>query len=112
MTVSDVLLDPYDYDFHEDPYPYYKRLRDEAPLYHNEDLGFWALSRHRDVLAGFRNSTTLSNREGVSLDPISRGPHASKTMSFLAMDDPAATLAIEFAKFACAWIHMRKFGPR
>lgn len=85
---ADVLLDPYDYDFHEDPYPYYKRLRDEAPLYRNEELGFWALSRHADVLAGFRNSTTLSNREGVSLDPISRGPHASKTMSFLAMDDP------------------------
>jgi cytochrome P450 len=82
------LLDPYDYDFHEDPYPYYKRLRDEAPLYHNAELGFWAVSRHCDVLQGFRNTTTLSNREGVSLDPISRGPHASKTMSFLAMDDP------------------------
>ncbi len=82
------LLDPYDYDFHEDPYPYYKRLRDEAPLYHNAELGFWAVSRHTDVLQGFRNTTTLSNRDGVSLDPISRGPHASKTMSFLAMDDP------------------------
>lgn len=83
------LLDPYDYDFHEDPYPYYKRLRDQAPLYRNEELKFWALSRHQDVLQGFRNSTTLSNRDGVSLDPVSRGPHASKTMSFLAMDDPA-----------------------
>ncbi|KMO67923.1 cytochrome P450 [Mycolicibacterium chlorophenolicum] len=89
MTTSEILLDPYDYDFHEDPYPYYQRLRDEAPLYHNPDLGFWALSRHRDVLTGFRNSTTLSNKFGVSLDPASRGPHASKTMSFLAMDDPA-----------------------
>ncbi|PXX07646.1 cytochrome P450 [Mycolicibacterium moriokaense] len=89
VDVSDIILDPYDYDFHEDPYPYYKRLRDEAPLYHNKELGFWALSRHQDVLQGFRNSTTLSNRDGVSLDPISRGPHASKTMSFLAMDDPA-----------------------
>jgi hypothetical protein len=89
VDVSDVILDPYDYHFHEDPYPYYKRLREEAPLYHNKDLGFWALSRHRDVLQGFRNSTTLSNRNGVSLDPVSRGPHASKTMSFLAMDDPA-----------------------
>ncbi|RDH78785.1 cytochrome P450 [Mycolicibacterium moriokaense] len=88
-STSDVILDPYDYDFHEDPYPYYKRLRDEAPLYRNEELGFWALSRHSDVLAGFRNSTTLSNKFGVSLDPASRGPHASKTMSFLAMDDPA-----------------------
>jgi cytochrome P450 len=91
MTVEtgELLLDPYNYDFHEDPYPYYKRLRDEAPLYRNADLGFWALSRHQDVLAGFRNSTTLSNKFGVSLDPASRGPHASKTMSFLAMDDPA-----------------------
>lgn len=93
MTVHvgdhELVLDPYDYDFHEDPYPYYKRLRDEAPLYRNDDLKFWALSRHQDVLHGFRNSTTLSNRDGVSLDPVSRGPHASKTMSFLAMDDPA-----------------------
>ncbi len=88
MTISEVTLDPYNYDFHEDPYPYYKRLRDEAPLYRNSELGFWALSRHRDVLQGFRNSTTLSNKFGVSLDPASRGPHASKTMSFLAMDDP------------------------
>jgi cytochrome P450 len=89
MTLSELVLDPYDYDFHEDPYPYYKRLRDESPLYRNEELGFWALSRHEDVLKGFRNSTTLSNKFGVSLDPASRGPHASKTMSFLAMDDPA-----------------------
>src|SRR6201986_2093097 len=93
MTVHvgdhELVLDPYDYDFHEDPYPYYKRLRDDAPLYRNEELGFWALSRHADVHQGFRNSTTLSNRFGVSLDPASRGPHASKTMSFLAMDDPA-----------------------
>ena len=85
----ELVVDPYDYDFHEDPYPYYRRLRDEAPLYRNEELNFWALSRHHDVLQGFRNSTTLSNRDGVSLDPVSRGPHASKTMSFLAMDDPA-----------------------
>lgn len=91
MTASaeKVVLDPYDYDFHEDPYPYYRRLRDQAPLYRNDDLGFWAVSRHHDVLAGFRNSTTLSNKFGVSLDPASRGPHAAKTMSFLAMDDPA-----------------------
>jgi cytochrome P450 len=89
LQIDKPLLDPYDYDFHEDPYPYYRRLRDEAPLYRNEALKFWALSRHQDVLQGFRNSTTLSNRDGVSLDPVSRGPHASKTMSFLAMDDPA-----------------------
>ncbi len=85
---SDVTLNPYDYAFHENPYPYYRRLRDEAPLYRNDELGFWALSRHADVVQGFRNSAVLSNKFGVSLDPASRGPYASKTMSFLAMDDP------------------------
>jgi cytochrome P450 len=88
VSSAGVVLDPYDYDFHEDPYPYYRRLRDEAPLYRNDELKFWAVSRHRDVLAGFRNSTELSNINGVSLDPISFNKHAHKTMSFLAMDDP------------------------
>jgi cytochrome P450 len=82
------MLDPYDYDFHEDPYPYYRRLRDEAPLYRNDARDFWALSRHADVLRGFRNSTALSNKLGVALDPISRTTEAYRTMSFLAMDDP------------------------
>jgi cytochrome P450 len=86
--VAALVLDPYDYDFHEDPYPYYRRLRDEAPLYRNDELKFWALSRHGDVLQGFRNSTELSNSDGVSLDPISRNEHAHRVMSFLAMDDP------------------------
>ena len=90
MTAESVplVLDPYDYHLHEDPYPYYKRLRDEAPLYRNEALNFWALTRHADVHKGFRNSTELSNKLGVSLDPISRTPEAYRTMSFLAMDDP------------------------
>ena len=43
-------------------------LRDEAPAYRNEALGFWALSRHADVLAAFKDPETFSNRHGVSLD--------------------------------------------
>lgn len=84
----ELVLDPYDYDFHEDPYPYYRRLRDEAPLYRNEEREFWAVSRHHDVLQGFRNSTALSNVYGVSLDPSSRTSEAYRVMSMLAMDDP------------------------
>lgn len=87
-SVHPVVFDPYDYGFHEDPYPVYRRLREEAPLYHNADLGFWALSRHADVAAAFRDATRLSSANGVSLDPAAWGPHAHKTMSFLAMDDP------------------------
>jgi cytochrome P450 len=64
-------------------------MRDEAPLYRNDERGFWALSRHADVLAGFRDSERFSNAEGVSIDPAASGPHAHKTMSFLAMDEPA-----------------------
>ncbi|MFF3568695.1 cytochrome P450 [Nocardia jiangxiensis] len=81
-------FDPYDYRLHDDPYPTYERLRADAPLYHNPDLGFWALSRHADVITGFRDNVRLSSAMGVSLDPAAWGPHAHKTMSFLAMDDP------------------------
>jgi cytochrome P450 len=88
VTRTAFAFNPYDYDFHEDPYPTYARLRDEAPIYRNDEIDFWALSRYDDVVAAFRDSERLSNANGVSLDPAAYGPHAHKTMSFLAMDDP------------------------
>lgn len=84
-------FNPYDYDIHEDPYPTYARLREEAPLYRNDELDFWAVSRHQDVMAVFRDPLRFSNRNGVSLDPAAYGPHAHRTMSFLAMDPPRHT---------------------
>ncbi len=83
--------DPYAYEVHEDPYPLYRRLRDEAPLYRNEALGFFALSRHADVLAAFKDADTFSNRNGVSLDSDAFHANADTTMSFLAMDPPRHT---------------------
>lgn len=88
MTTTELVYSPYAYEIHEDPYPTYARLRDEAPVYRNEQEGFWALSRHADVVAGFRDSTRFSSSHGVSLDPAASGPHAHRTMSFLAMDPP------------------------
>ena len=41
--------DPYDFDIDADPYPVWKRLRDEAPLYYNEKYDFYAVSRYDDV---------------------------------------------------------------
>ncbi len=90
-TNSRPTYSPYDYEIHEDPYPTYARLRVEAPLYRNDELDFWALSRHADVSAAFRDSATFSNSHGVSLDKLASGPHAHKTMSFLAMDPPRHT---------------------
>jgi cytochrome P450 len=86
-----VSFSPYDYHVQDDPYPVYARLRDEAPLYRNEDLDFWALSRHEDVAAAFRDTEQFSNANGVSLDPSAWGPRATRTMSFLAMDPPRHT---------------------
>jgi cytochrome P450 len=83
--------DPYSYAIQDDPYPVYAWLRDNAPLYHNEELDFWALSRHADVLAAIRNESVFSNRMGVSIDPASWGPNAKYAMSFLGMDPPEQT---------------------
>src|ERR1700722_797331 len=82
---------PYDYSLHDDPYPLYARLRTQAPLYRNEELDFWALSRHADVVAAFRDPARFSSANGVSLDPSAWGPYAHKTMSFLARDPPRHT---------------------
>ena len=52
MTVTsepDVYYDPYDFEIDADPYPVWRRLRDEAPLYRNEKYDFFALSRWDDV---------------------------------------------------------------
>jgi cytochrome P450 len=48
-TESAVYYDPYDAGIVAQPYPVYARLREEAPLYYNEEYDFWALSRHSDV---------------------------------------------------------------
>ncbi|MGD0880066.1 MAG: cytochrome P450 [Acidimicrobiales bacterium] len=95
MTTTEVrgpvVYNPYAYDMHEDPYPTYARLRAEAPVYRSDEFDFWALSRHGDVLAAFRNVDAFSNSHGVSLDPSAFGPEAHRTMSFLALDPPKHT---------------------
>jgi hypothetical protein len=90
-TSQPVTYSPYAYEIHEDPYPVYARLRSEAPVYRNDEFDFWALSRHVDVLAAFRNVDAFSNASGVSLDPSAFGPNAHKMMSFLALDPPRHT---------------------
>ena len=90
-TSTPLTYSPYAYQIHEDPYPVYARMRAEAPVYRNEELDFWALSRHEDVLAAFRNLDGFSNAQGVSLEPSAFGPEAHRFMSFLALDPPRHT---------------------
>ncbi len=90
-AASPVRYSPYDYEVHDDPYPTYARLRREAPLYRNDELDFWALSRYADVSGAFRDTARFSSAYGVTLDELAWGPEAYKTMSFLALDPPRHT---------------------
>jgi cytochrome P450 len=89
--MTELAFSPYDYQIHADPYPLYARLRDEAPLYRNDELDFWALSRHEDVVAAFRDPVRFSSANGVSIEPSAWGRQAHRTMSFLALDPPRHT---------------------
>jgi len=63
---SDVYYDPYDVGINADPYPVYRRLREEAPLYRNEQHDFYALSRFDDVQRGLNDRQTfISGRGGI-----------------------------------------------
>ena len=76
MTVTDedrVYYDPYDADISADPFPTYRRLRDEAPLYYNERFDVWALSRHDDVEPGLVDWQTFSNTRSDILEIIQSG---------------------------------------
>lgn len=61
-----VAYDPF--DFHEDPYPTYERLREEDPAHFNEARDLWALTRFEDVQEAARLWKTFSSGEGVVLD--------------------------------------------
>ena len=84
-------FDHYDHALQDDPYPTYARMREEAPLFHNEEQDFWVLSRHADLHKAFRTDDVFSNRMGVSLDPSSWNENAHLVTSFLGMDPPEQT---------------------
>jgi cytochrome P450 len=66
----EVYYDPYDREILADPYPCFRRLRDEAPLYYNERYDFWALSRFADVEAALVDKLRFSSEKGVLLDIV------------------------------------------
>jgi cytochrome P450 len=67
---SAAYYDPYDVEINADPYPAFARLREEAPVFHNEQYDFWALSRAADVEQAFINWRTFSNSRSDILDVI------------------------------------------
>jgi cytochrome P450 len=86
---DELYYDPYDYSIDADPYPIWKRLRDEAPLYHNGKLGFYALSRYDDVLQGLMDHETFVSSHGITLEMIHDEPLGIPMM--IMMDPPEHT---------------------
>ncbi|MEU9025834.1 cytochrome P450 [Actinomadura sp. NPDC048394] len=74
MSDGDPYYDPYDVDIDRDPYPTYRRLRDEAPLYYNEPHDFWGLSRFADVDAALKDVKRLSSAKGDILEVVKADP--------------------------------------
>jgi len=72
-VMSDAYYEPYDWDIDTDPYPAWKRLRDEAPLYYNEKYDFYALSRFDDVERCSVDWRTYISGKGSVLEIIKSG---------------------------------------
>ncbi|WP_026240183.1 cytochrome P450 [Parafrankia discariae] len=65
--------DPFSRAIADDPYPTYRWLRDNAPVYHNPERGFYALSRHEDVLTALLDAETYLTSHGTTLEGIENG---------------------------------------
>jgi hypothetical protein len=73
---------PYAPDVQHNPYPCWKQLRDEAPVYFNPEFNFYAITRFDDVLAAMLDPTTYISGQGVTIDGADRG------IGFLISTDP------------------------
>jgi cytochrome P450 len=70
MTTTEVHYDPFDFEIDDDPYPIWKTLRDEAPLYRNDKYNFYALSRYEDVAPELTNWDAYRSGRGTTIDII------------------------------------------
>jgi cytochrome P450 len=68
--MSDVYYDQYSVEINADPYPVYRRLREEAPIYYNQQHDFFAVSRYEDVEKGLLDAQTYISGRGAILEVI------------------------------------------
>ena len=69
-TVTNIYWDPWEREIYDDPHPVYRQLRDEAPLYHNDRHGFYAISRYLDVEQMLQDRNTFISGKGTILDAM------------------------------------------
>ncbi|WP_448435037.1 cytochrome P450 [Mycolicibacterium setense] len=76
MTVDPVVglyYDPFDFAIDDNPYPIWRRMRQEAPLYFNDKYNFYALSRYDDVAAALPDWQTYRSGRGTTADILFSG---------------------------------------
>jgi cytochrome P450 len=86
VTTSNVVFDPFSSDFFNAPYATYRRMRDEEPVYYNQNYGFYALTRHADVAVAIRDFETFSSSRGIDLEMVQSGNPVPPLM--ILMDPP------------------------
>ena len=89
--MTDLYYDPWDVEIDLDPYPTYRRLRDEQPVYYNERHDFWGLSRYADVDAALRDPQRLSSAKGDILEVVKADPEMPPGV-FINEDPPLHTV--------------------
>jgi cytochrome P450 len=87
MTTSEVVFDPFSEEFFNGPYEIYRRMREESPVYYNEEYDFYALSRHEDVAAAFKDFQTYSSAYGLDLATV-RSNQPMPVKMIIVMDPP------------------------
>ncbi len=86
MTKPRLVFSPVSQEFFDDPYAVYRRMREEAPLYFDADEDFYALTRHEDVAAAFKDHESFSSARGCDLSMVRTGEVPQKSIIF--MDPP------------------------
>ena len=69
-STTEAAYDPYDVAINADPYPAFRRLREQAPLYYNAQYDFFAVSRYDDVERGLKDRETYISSRGAILELI------------------------------------------
>jgi cytochrome P450 len=87
VTKPKVVFDPFSEDFFNSPYETYRQMREEAPVYYDEKYDFYALTRHEDVAAAFKDYETYSSARGVDLAMVRSGVQPDPK-SIIFMDPP------------------------
>ena len=80
---SQLVFDPYSDEFFANPHAIYRRMRSEAPVYHHEELDFYALTRYEDVAAAYRDFQTYSSAGGLDLAMMKSGQPPPKAILYL-----------------------------